>query len=55
MAAASHAYNLKGYQLTVETDYIPDLKVSQKLHKDGSLAKTKTSDFSNVYTEKDGI
>jgi len=27
MAAASHAYDLKGYQLTVETDYIPDFLV----------------------------
>nr|WP_282435330.1 RHS repeat-associated core domain-containing protein [Pseudoalteromonas arctica] len=30
---------------------ISSKKVSQKLHKDGSLAKTKTSDFSNIYTE----
>lgn len=27
MAAASHAYDLKGYQLTVETDYIPSFLV----------------------------
>ncbi|MEL0633683.1 immunity 49 family protein [Pseudoalteromonas carrageenovora] len=27
MAAASHAYDLKGYQLTAETDYIPDFLV----------------------------
>ncbi|MGI2171518.1 immunity 49 family protein [Shewanella sp. MF05960] len=27
MAAASHAYDIKGYQLTVETDYIPDFLV----------------------------
>jgi len=27
MAAASHAYDFKGYQLTVETDYIPDFLV----------------------------
>lgn len=32
-------------------DLISSKKVSQKLHKDGSLAKTKTSDFSNIYTE----
>ena len=27
IAAASHAYDLKGYKLTVETDYIPDFLV----------------------------
>ncbi|MEL0633685.1 immunity 49 family protein [Pseudoalteromonas carrageenovora] len=27
IAAASHAYDLKGYQLTVKTDYIPDFLV----------------------------
>ncbi|MGI2169984.1 hypothetical protein ACROAE_07270 [Shewanella sp. MF05960] len=32
-------------------ELISSKKVSQKLHKDGSLAKTKTSDFSNTYTE----
>jgi len=48
-----HVFHFTENNSETHSDFcISSKKISQKLHKDGSLAKTKISDFSNTYTKK---